>query len=164
MCFTTGVCRKVWISKKRGSTIVIDLYCCRIVMSNQENQCGRNFRKSMLQELQHLRNFLASANGPRLAAQLTMQEAKSAFTPGGLHPGIIAASEAIIAGPKLNRHLAKRLTANGTNIRDWAKMSTQSIKSPSGGFKVHSYQNLKTGGVHYGDDFKSVLNHQGERR
>ena len=40
-------------------------------------------------------------------------------------------------------------------------MSTQSFKSPSGPFQVHFYQNLKTGAVHYGDDFKAVFNHGG---
>jgi len=41
------------------------------------------------------------------------------------------------------------------------KMTTQTFKSPSGPFQVHFYQNLKTGALHYADDFKAVFNHNG---
>ena len=102
-------------------------------------------------------------NGRRLAAQLTRQEAASVFTKSGfLRPQVIAGSREIIPGMALkNKGLIGRLTADGSKISDWAKMSTQSFKSPSGSFQVHFYQNLRTGAVHYGDDFKAVFNHGG---
>ncbi len=102
------------------------------------------------------------ANGPRLATQLTRQEAASVFKNGGLHADVIAGSRPIMPGSALkNQGLIQRLTADGSNIADWAKMSTQSFKSPSGSFQVHFYKNLKTGAVHYADDFKAVFNHGG---
>ena len=75
---------------------------------------------------------------------------------------VIAGSRVAVPGSKLgNQALIKQLTADGSSISDWAKMTTQTFKSPSGPFQVHFYQNLKTGLVHYADDFKAVFNHNG---
>ena len=104
-----------------------------------------------------------AANAYRLASQLARQEAASVFKNGGLHPDVIAGARPIIPGSALgNKGLIRRLTADGSRIGDWAKMSTQSFKSPSGQFQVHFYKNSKTGAVHYGDDFKAVFNHGGD--
>lgn len=46
-----------------------------------------------------------------------------------------------------NPAVVKELTKNGSSINDWAKMTTQTIQSPSGNFQVHFYKNLKTGEV-----------------
>ena len=103
------------------------------------------------------------ANGVRLAKQLRFQEAASIFTKsGGLRADVIADSQVAMQGSKLlNQSLIQKLTSYGGNIADWAKMTTKTFNSPSGPFQVHFYQNLKTGLVYYGDDFKVVFNHQG---
>lgn len=53
------------------------------------------------------------------------------------------------------------LTADGSKMADWAKMTTQTFNSPSGPFQVHFYQNLNTGATHFSDDFKAVFKHNG---
>ena len=89
------------------------------------------------------------ATGSKLNAQLTYEEASSVFTKSGtLKPEIIKNSDAIIPGSKLNNpDVIKALISDGSSINDWAKMSTQTFKSPSGDFQVHFYQNIKTGQV-----------------
>ncbi|WP_323004681.1 DUF637 domain-containing protein [Denitromonas sp.] len=102
------------------------------------------------------------ANGPRLAQQLTHSEAASIFVNGGLRAEVIAGSKVAIPGSQLNNPaLVKALTTDGSKITDWAKMTSQTFKSPSGPFQVHFYQNLKTGATHFADDFKAVFNHNG---
>ncbi|WP_438435378.1 DUF6531 domain-containing protein [Gorillibacterium sp. sgz500922] len=88
-------------------------------------------------------------NGTRLNGQLTAEEASSVFTRSGtLKQEVINKSEAIVPGSKLSDpEVIKALTSNGSSINDWAKMSTQTFKSPSGDFQVHYYQNLKTGEI-----------------
>lgn len=54
--------------------------------------------------------------------------------------------------------MVKGLTADGSNIADWAKYTTQSFRSPSGPFQVHYYRNLVTGAVNYTYDYKVVFN------
>jgi hypothetical protein len=90
-----------------------------------------------------------AANAVRLNAQLTYQEAGSVFTKSGtLHPDVVKNSEAIISGSKLgNPRVLQALTADGSSISSWAKMSTQTFRSPSGNFQVHFYQNLENGVV-----------------
>jgi hypothetical protein len=100
------------------------------------------------------------ANGPRLAGQLTAEEASSIFTnAGGLKQSVVNASTEIIPGTSLkNSQLIKNLTADGSNIADWGKYTTQTFKSPSGPFQVHFCRNSITGAVHYLDDYKVVFN------
>lgn len=89
------------------------------------------------------------ATAPKLNNQLLNESASSAFTKSGtLKPEIIKNSSPIIPGSELkNPAVVKELTKNGSSINDWAKMTTQTIQSPSGNFQVHFYKNLKTGEV-----------------
>jgi hypothetical protein len=102
-------------------------------------------------------------NGLRLKQQLTVGEAKSVFTKSGqLQPSIISRSDAIVPGDRLGAKVSGQLQRIGGNIEDWAKYTTPTISSPSGGFQVHFYKNSVTGKVYYGMDYKSVFNHQGQ--
>ncbi len=89
------------------------------------------------------------ANGVRLSDQLTYEEASSIFTESGaLKQEVINNANAIIQGSELkNPNIIKALTSDGSSIDDWAKMTTETFKSPSGDFQVHFYQNLETGEV-----------------
>ncbi len=100
------------------------------------------------------------ANGPRLRDQLLYEEAASVFTPtGGLHPDVIAGSRMIIPGQDIaNPRVVSTLTADGSDIADWGKYSTQTYQSPSGDFQVHYYQNQSTGDVNYDIDYKAKFN------
>jgi hypothetical protein len=104
------------------------------------------------------------ANGPRLAAQLTEQEAKSVFTrTGGLQRSVIRGSRVIVDGRELgNKLLVRMLTSDGSNIGDWAKYSTPTFRSPTGPFDVHFYYNFRTDEVFTDLDYKSML-HEGFR-
>lgn len=88
-----------------------------------------------------------AANSVKLNAQLRYQEANSVFTKKGtLHPDVIKNSFELIKGSKLkNTRVIEALTSDGSSINSWAKMSTQTFKSPSGNFQVHFYQNLENG-------------------
>ncbi len=88
-----------------------------------------------------------AVNAVRLNSQLTYLEASSVFTESGtLHPDVIRNSESIILGNKLgNPRVIQALTADGSSINSWAKMSTQTFRSPIGNFQVHFYQNLDNG-------------------
>jgi len=101
----------------------------------------------------------SAANGARLASRLTVQEARAVFTEsGGLSSEVIGRSTEIINGTQLgNQALAKSLTADGSQIADWGKYTTQTFKSPSGPSQVHSYYNSTTGNVFYGLDYKTVF-------
>jgi len=101
-----------------------------------------------------------AATGPALARQLAGEEASSIFTSsGGLQRSVLDASTPLIRGPNLgNQQLVKTLTADGSNLADWAKYTTPAFNSPSGPFQVHFYMNSSTGAVHYLDDFKVVFN------
>ena len=57
-----------------------------------------------------------------------------------------------------NPEVIRALTADGSNIADWAKYTTQTFKSPSGSFQVHFYVNSKTGALNYTIDYKAVFN------
>lgn len=73
-----------------------------------------------------------SANGPRLARQLAQSEAASIFVNGGLRADVIAGSKVAIPGSQLNNPaLVKVLTADGSKIADWAKMTTQTFNIPT---------------------------------
>jgi hypothetical protein len=102
---------------------------------------------------------VSSANAARLAGQLTEQEARAVFTSSGvLHPEVIANSTEIINGTQLgNQALVKSLTADGSNLADWGKYTTQTFRSPSGPFQVHFYFNATESRVFYDMDFKSVF-------
>jgi len=101
-----------------------------------------------------------AANAPRLHDQLLHEEASSVFLPdGGLHPDVIADSRPIIPGSDLNNpNVVHELTSDGSNIADWAKMSTPTYQSPSGPFQAHYYQNQVTGEVNYNIDYKAKFN------
>jgi hypothetical protein len=100
-----------------------------------------------------------AVNAPRLAAQLTRQEAASVFTKEGyLQPEVIANSREIINGTQLgNKQLVSELTSNGSDLADWGKYTTQTFRSPSGPFQVHFYYNSVTGEPFYGLDYKAVF-------
>ena len=102
---------------------------------------------------------------PKLNAQLTYEEASSVFTKSGtLKPEVINNSNPIISGSELgNKKVIDALTSNGSSINDWAKMSTQTFKSPSGDFQVHFYKNLKTGEVST-YEMKVKFNMQGAKK
>jgi hypothetical protein len=74
-----------------------------------------------------------AANAVKLNAQLTYNEASSAFTASGtLHPDAVKNSETIIAGSELaNPKVIQALTEDGSSISSWAKMSTQTFKRES---------------------------------
>lgn len=102
------------------------------------------------------KSMTAVANGAnniatmgKLVNQLTFQEAESVFLRSGrLNPEVVRNSEAIISGSELgNPYIINALTADGSSINNWAKMSTPTYRSPSGDFQVHYYQNQVTGTV-----------------
>ncbi len=101
----------------------------------------------------------SSSDAMRLAGQLTEQEARSVFTSSGaLQPEVIANSTEIINGTQLgNQTLVKSLTAEGGDIADWGKYTTQTFRSPSGPFQVHFYYNSSSGQVFYSLDYKTVF-------
>jgi hypothetical protein len=93
----------------------------------------------------------SSTNAARLASQLTEQETRAVFTSSGaLQPEVIANSTEIINGTQLgNQALVKSLTADGSNIADLGKYTTQTLKSPSWPFQVHFYYNSSTDHTYY---------------
>ena len=101
-----------------------------------------------------------AANGPRLSDDLTRREAASAFDDAGnLKPEILNTSRIITPGDQLgNPAVIDALTADGSDINDWAKWSTQTIPSPNGDFQVHFYRNVVTGRVNTDIDYKVKFN------
>lgn len=95
-----------------------------------------------------------------LARKLAGDEAASIFTPSGtLTNNTIQNSRIIMEGVELNNPtVIQTLTADGSNIADWAKYSTSTVPSPSGPFQVHYYRNQLTGAVNYTIDYKVVFN------
>jgi len=95
-----------------------------------------------------------------LLMQVSRAEAASMTTDAGyLREEVIDASERIIGGADLkNPAVIRALTADGSDIADWGKYSTQTYRSPSGPFQVHFYYNPVTGRVNYDIDYKSKLN------
>jgi filamentous hemagglutinin len=94
----------------------------------------------------------------QLRAQLAFEEA-GLLTPGGagLTDEAIAASREIpVAGGVIrNPAVVSELTAGGSRIEDWAKMTTQSIRLRTGqSAQIHFYQNRVTGEVNLTIDFK----------
>ncbi|MGL4730576.1 MAG: RHS repeat domain-containing protein, partial [Clostridium sp.] len=89
------------------------------------------------------------ANGSKLKAQLTRQEATSIFTKSGnLKSSVVKSSRVVVHGKDLNnKSVISALTKDGSKIGDWAKMSTKTYKCPSGKFQVHFYKNTKTGKI-----------------
>jgi hypothetical protein len=102
----------------------------------------------------------SAINARLLAQQLTRQEASSVFTlGGGLHPEVLARSRPIIPGSQIRSSaVVRELTADGSNIADWAKYSTETFQSPSGAFQVHFYRNVRTEAINYSIDYKAVFN------
>ena len=102
---------------------------------------------------------------PKLKAQLTYEEASSIFTDSGtLKSEVVKNSSVLISGSELgNKKVIDALTSDGSSINDWAKMSTQTFKRPSGNFQVHFYKNLKTGQVST-YEMKAKFNAQGGKK
>ncbi|MDG2959227.1 hypothetical protein, partial [Exercitatus varius] len=65
---------------------------------------------------------------------------------------LIPLSDGVIKNPAIVKHLTK----DGSNISDWHKMTTESIKLSNGqSLQIHYYKNLKTGAIDYETkDFK----------
>jgi hypothetical protein len=101
-----------------------------------------------------------AANGLRLGQQLARESAESAFTKSGaLQAEVVQNSSRIIPGSNIgNPSVVKGLTADGSNIADWGKYTSQTFQSPSGPFQVHYYFNPATGRVNYNQDYKVVFN------
>lgn len=97
-----------------------------------------------------------AADHARLRRQLQFDEAASVFTPsGGLQQSVIDAARPIVPGSQIrNTQAIETLTADGSNIADWAKYTTQSFDSPSGTFQVHLYRNTVSGATNYTLDYK----------
>jgi RHS repeat-associated protein len=93
------------------------------------------------------------ANGPRLAAQLRAEEESSTLNPDGtLDPDVVNQSRMIIPGDALrDQSVIDALTSDGSNIGDWAKMTSQQFVGPNGAFQWHFYQNLNTKEINYFD-------------
>lgn len=63
----------------------------------------------------------------------------------------------LIEGSDLgNTSVVRELTSDGSNIVDWAKYRSQTIKSSSGPFQIHFYYNAVTGVVNTTRDYKLV--------
>lgn len=78
---------------------------------------------------------------------------------GALQSEVIQGSSRIIPGSNIaNPSVVKGLTADGSNIADWGKYTSQTFHSPSGPFQVHYYYNPATQMVNYGFDYKVVFN------
>jgi hypothetical protein len=54
--------------------------------------------------------------------------------------------------------VVSELTADGSNIADWGKYTSETFQSPAGSFQVHFYMNQVTGAVNYNIDYKIVFN------
>jgi hypothetical protein len=105
----------------------------------------------------------SAADAARLRQALQFDEAASVFTEaGGLRPSVIQGARPIVPGSRIgNPDVIKALTADGSNIADWAKFSTGSFQSPSGPFQVHFYRNTMTGATNYSFDYKGVFGGDG---
>jgi RHS repeat-associated protein len=89
-------------------------------------------------------------NGVRLAQQLSLESAESAFDiSNGLSQGALAGSREIIS--------AGRLT-NPAIPPGFSKFATETFASPSGPFQVHFYMHPVTRQVFYGLDYKVIFN------
>jgi RHS repeat-associated protein len=90
------------------------------------------------------------ANGVRLAGQLQLESANSAFAANGeLSEGALAGSRQIIPASSVG---------NAAVPEGFAKYATETLASPSGPFQVHFYMNPETGVPFYGIDYKVVFN------
>ena len=98
------------------------------------------------------------AGGEKLKDALTFEEKSSLFNEdGSLKQEVLDNSVSIISGGELNNEkVVEALTADGSDINDWSKMS---FKTGSGKNKVdiHFYYNSKTGQTNYTWDYKSKL-------
>jgi hypothetical protein len=101
----------------------------------------------------------SAANGARLAAKLTLEEATEVFTKaGGLAPEVIGSSRLIIDGARLNNPaVVAELTKDGSRIADWGKYATETFKSPLGEFQVHFYYNKVTRALNTSIDYKVIF-------
>ena len=102
-------------------------------------------------------------NGVNLNNQLKSESAASVFDESGeLKPEVIAGSSRIINGSDIkNPAVRSVLTADGSNMADWGKYTTQTVRGPDGifgSFQVHFYYNPVTSQAGYGIDYKSVSN------
>jgi hypothetical protein len=90
------------------------------------------------------------ANGPRLAHQLSLESANSAFAADGtLSEGAIQNSQQIFAPGTLS---------NPAIPSGLGKYTTQTYSSPSGPFQVHFYMDPLSLEPYYGADYKAIFN------
>lgn len=97
-----------------------------------------------------LNNGASNVNSKiQLEAKLAAEEFSSAFLVNGkLNNMVVSTSRPIISGDKLkDTRVIQELTKNGSNINEWAKMSSPTYQSRYGDFQFHYYQNLRTGDV-----------------
>jgi hypothetical protein len=101
-----------------------------------------------------------AATYPKLKTSLMAEEASSVFDEtGGLKPEFIQSSREIIPGSDLkNPAVVQELTKDGSNINDWGKFSTPTLRSPSGDYQVHFYYNRTTGQISRMIDYKIKFN------
>jgi len=90
------------------------------------------------------------ANGVRLAQELRLESANSAFSSSG------ELSEGAINGSSMTH--APGTLGNPAIPTGFGKFTTQTFQSPSGPFQVHYYMNPTTGAIHYLLDYKVVFN------
>ena len=81
----------------------------------------------------------SAMNGVRLAEQLTLESAESAFTAGG----------------ELSAEIPLSL-GNPAIPQGFSKFTTETFRSPAGPFQVHFHMNSTTGEVFYGLDYKGT--------
>ncbi|MBU7008834.1 peptidoglycan-binding domain-containing protein, partial [Phosphitispora fastidiosa] len=96
------------------------------------------------------------ANNSRLSGDSIQKAEEVFFTNGTLRAQFIQNSKSIIPGTKLgDPNVVKALTSNGSNISDWAKMTTQSVTIDGVKVQVHFYMNQVTNEITaYGMKFK----------
>jgi hypothetical protein len=106
----------------------------------------------------------SAAQAARLRRALAFEEPFSNFTSSGeLAPEVVANSKVLISGERLNNvALRKALTADGSNLADWAKWESATSGSPLGDFKIHFYYNKVTRKFNYDFDYKVKLNDPGQ--
>jgi hypothetical protein len=88
----------------------------------------------------------------QLRTKLAFQEAGILDANGRLTEQAIQNSELVVlAGGKLNNPaVVKELTNDGSNITDWRKYSTKSVKMPNGqSLQIHYYKNTVTEKIDY---------------
>lgn len=77
---------------------------------------------------------------------------------GGFHPEVFGNVTKALSGEMLaNETVIEALTADGSSIKDWAKMKTAQFDTPHGPAEIHWYEQPQTGKQFLGEDFKLVF-------